>query len=178
MLRGENMWEEYLATYLNDHLAGSVVALELLEHLQSTHPESELVAFFKTLHADIAADRDELEALMGQLKIGESRTRKASAWLAEKMTELKLRFDDPKGGPLRLFESLEALSLGIEGKRSLWLALAAAAKSQPALRIVDFERLTQRAQEQRDRVETLRIKTAKEALMFERSGRSSEAAEA
>jgi hypothetical protein len=49
------------------------------------------------------------------------------------MTELKLRFDDPNAGPLRLFESLEALSLGIEGKRSLWIALTAAAENTPAL---------------------------------------------
>jgi hypothetical protein len=66
--------------------------------------------------------RDELQGLMKHLDIGESRTRKASAWMAEKMTELKLRFDDFRGGPLQLFEALEALSLGIEGKRSLWKA--------------------------------------------------------
>jgi hypothetical protein len=46
---------------------------------------------------------------MKRLNIDQSRTRKASAWLGEKMTELKLRFGDPKDGTLRLFESLEAL---------------------------------------------------------------------
>lgn len=49
---------------------------------------------------------------MKALNIDQSRMRKASAWLAEKFTELKLRFDDPKAGALLLFESLEALSLG------------------------------------------------------------------
>jgi hypothetical protein len=161
------MAHEHIATYLNDHLAGSVVAIELLEHLESTHSESELGAFFKQLRADIAADRDVLDHLMKRLEIGESRIRKASAWLAEKMTELKLRFDDPKDGPLRLFESLEALSLGIEGKRSLWIALKAAAEKSPSLRILDYERLMQRAQEQRNRVETQRIDTAKKALTYD-----------
>jgi len=52
----------------------------------------------ETFHVDIAADRDELEALMKALNIDQSRTRKASAWLAEKFTELKLRFDDSKAG--------------------------------------------------------------------------------
>jgi hypothetical protein len=144
-----------------------VVALELLDHLSATHSEPELNAFFKRLHADVAADRDELQRLIKHLDIGQSRTRKAAAWLAEKMSELKLRFDDPKGGPLRLFESLEALSLGIEGKRCLWIALAAAAERTPSLRILDYERLKQRAQEQRDRVETLRIETARKALAFD-----------
>jgi hypothetical protein len=162
------MADEHIATYLNDHLAGSVVALELLDHLMATHSEADLTAFFRQLRADIAADRDELEGLMQSLNISESRTRKASAWMAEKVTELKLRFDDPEGGPLQLFESLEALSLGIEGKRSLWIALTAAAETTPSLRILDYERLKQRAQEQRDRVETLRIDTARQALTLDR----------
>jgi hypothetical protein len=101
---------------------------------------------------------------MERLEISESRTRKASAWFTEKMTELKLRLDDPKEGSLRLFESLEALSLGIEGKRSLWIALIAAAEQSPSLRILDYERLEERAQEQRDRVENLRIARAKKTL--------------
>jgi hypothetical protein len=158
------MANEHLTTYLNDHLAGSVGALELLDHLNATHSETALGTFFKQLSSDIAADRDELQGLMERLEISESRTRKASAWLAEKMTELKLGFDDSKNGLLRLFESLEALSLGIEGKRSLWTALIAAAEESPSLRILDYERLKQRAQEQRDRVESLRIETAKKAL--------------
>jgi translation initiation factor IF-3 len=107
---------------------------------------------------------------MDYLDVGESRTRKASALLAEKMTELKLQLDDPRGGPLRLFESLEALSLGIEGKRSLWIALAAAEK-MPSLKILDYQRLKQRAEEQRARVEALRIETARIALTLDHSMR-------
>jgi len=158
------MAHEHLATYLNDHLAGSVVALELLEHLEAVHSEDRLRDFFRELRADIAADRDELEALMKALNIDQSRTRKASAWLTEKVTELKLRFDDPKAGALLLFESLEAVSLGIEGKRSLWIALAATSETTPSLRIADYDRLQQRAQEQRDRIEALRVETALMAL--------------
>jgi len=160
------MANDHLATYLNDHLAGSVVALELLEHLEETYTESSLSDFFKQLRADIVADRNELSRLMELLHISESRTRKASAWVAEKMTELKLRLDDSQGGPLFLFESLEALSLGIEGKRGLWIALIAAAEKSPALRIMDYERLKQRAEEQRGRVEKVRVDTAKEALIY------------
>jgi hypothetical protein len=88
--------------------------------------------------------------------------------LAEKMAELKLRIDDPQARTLRLFESLEALSLGIEGKRSLWHALKAVAEKSPSLRIIDYERLIRRAQEQRDQVEALRIDTARKALTYNR----------
>ena len=155
---------EHIATYLNDHLAGSVVALELLEQMIAEHAGTPLERFLAELRADIAADRQELESLMGQLHVEESRTRKASAWLAEKFTELKLRLDDPARGDLRLFESLEALSLGIEGKHALWLALAAAAEDAPSLRLLDYERLARRASEQRSRVEARRLEAAKSAL--------------
>ena len=158
------MGTENIATYLNDHLAGSVVALELLETLGATHEGTALAAFFVKLRTDIDADRQELETLMSRLRISESRTRKASAWFAEKLTELKLRLDDPAGGELRLFESLEALSLGIEGKRCLWLALSTLAGTAPALQSLNYERLLQRAQDQRSSVEELRLEAAKQAL--------------
>jgi hypothetical protein len=161
------MADEHLATYLNDHLAGSVVAVELMENLEAIYADTPVAEFIARLRADVEADRVELKVLMGRLQISESRTRKASAWLTEKFTELKLRLDDSTHGDLRLFESLEALSLGIEGKRSLWLAFAAAAEVSPKLRIADYERLKQRAEEQRSRVETKRIEVAKAALKLD-----------
>jgi hypothetical protein len=123
-----------------------------------------LAAFLAELRTDIVADREALEALMKQLQVTESRTRKGTAWLSEKVTQLKLRLDDPSGGPLRLFEALEAVAIGIEGKRALWRALAAAAEGTPELRVVDYKRLEQRAEEQRQRVEVRRLEAAKLAL--------------
>lgn len=167
MIRREEagMADEHIATYLNDHLAGSVVALELLESLEAAHAGTDVERVASELRIDVAADRGELEALMGRLQVGESRTRKASAWLGEKMTELKLRLDDPAGGALRLLEALEAVSLGIEGKLGLWRALAAAAGGAPSLQGFDYERLAQRAMEQRSRVEAARLDAAKRALI-------------
>jgi hypothetical protein len=159
------MAHEHLATYLNDHLAGSVVALELLEHLEAVQAASDLGEFFSQLKADIAADRKELEGLMKALNIDQSGFRKASAWLTEKLTEMKLRFDDPKAGALLLFESLEALSLGIEGKRSLWIVLSTTAEELRSLKVLQYDRLIERAQAQRNRVESLRLETAKKALV-------------
>jgi hypothetical protein len=156
---------EHLATYLNDHLAGSSAALEILDHLEAVHAERDLGPFVAPLRAEVAADRQELAALMSRLDVAESRTRKASAWFAEKLAELKLRLDDPAGGALRLLEALEALSLGIEGKRGLWGALATAAEDAPALQGVDYTRLGRRAEEQRGQVEALRLKAARRALV-------------
>jgi hypothetical protein len=158
------MAKEHIATYLNDHLAGAVAAIELLEHLEKAHAGEPLATFLAELRTDIAADRQELEALMKQLQAAESPTRKGTAWLGEKVTQLKLRLDDPSGGPLRLLEALDALAVGIEGKRALWRALAATAENTPRFQITDYKRLEQRAQEQRQRVEVKRLEAARLAL--------------
>jgi hypothetical protein len=128
------MANEYLATYLNDHLAGSLAAVELLEHLEAAYAETTLASFFAEVRSDISVDRKELQRLMICLRVTESRPRKVSAWLVGKVTELKIRLDDGARGPLRLLESLEVLGLGIHGKLGLWRALDAAAHSSPEWR--------------------------------------------
>lgn len=155
---------EHLSTYLNDHLAGSVVAVELLENLETIYAKWPIARFAAELRGEIEADVKELESIMTRLEISPSRTRQASAWFTEKFTQLKLRVDDPEDGDLRLFESLEALSLGIEGKKTLWLALAKVSETSPQLRLADYANLISRAGDQRSRVEEKRLEVAREAL--------------
>jgi hypothetical protein len=160
------MTNEHLATYLNDHLAGSVAAIELLEDLEAAYAANELERFFTDLRNDIEADRQELNGLMEQLEIAQSRPRKAGAWIAGKFAELKMRLDDSAHGPLRLLESLDAVELGITGKLALWQALIAAAEVAPALRgALDYQRLARRATEQIERVELRRLEAAKAAFI-------------
>jgi hypothetical protein len=156
------MAKENLEIYLNDHLAGSVVALELLEDLE--REGTGITQALAELRADIEADRKELKGLMDRLGISESSTRKVSAWLTEKLARVKMRVDDKASGSLRLLESLETVALGIHGKLALWLALSAVSDISPELRSVDYEVLAHRAQEQRQRVEVLRLNAAKAAL--------------
>jgi hypothetical protein len=153
---------DHLAVYLNDHLAGSVVAVELLMALEKTHASIE--PDLATLRAEIEQDQAELKTLMNRLNIAESGGRKIGGWLAEKMTQLKMQIDDRSDGALRLFESLEALSLGIEGKLALWRALKAVADLSSYLERSDYERLMKRAIEQRSRAEALRLNAAIAAL--------------
>jgi hypothetical protein len=156
------MANPYLATYLNDHLAGSEAALELLDHLEKEHAGTQIAMLAAGLREDIAADRRELESLMARLEIAQSASRKATAWLSEKATQLKLRLDDPQeGGNLRLLEIFEALSLGIEGKRLLWRSLKTAAVYNPELQGTDYQKLENRADEQRIGLEPFRMGAAK-----------------
>ena len=158
------MARDHIATYLNDHLAGATGAVELLEHLEKEHAGTEVGRLSAELHAEVEADRQALKSIMERLQVSQSRTRKAAAWLGEKAAELKLRLDDPAGGSLRLFESLEALSLGIEGKKSLWRALAATAEEAPDLKVADYQDLIRRAEDQRGRVEAARLEAARRTL--------------
>jgi hypothetical protein len=153
-----------LATYLNDHLAGSEVALELLDHLKRLVPDSLVGQFAADLKMEIAADRQELEALMARLQIAQSRTRKVAAWITEKFTELKLMLDDRQGGALRLLEIWDALSIGIEGKRLPWCSLASALEGRRELAAFDLRKLEQRAEDQRRQVEVKRLQAANVAF--------------
>ena len=158
------MASKHLESYLNDHLAGSSMAVELLANVAATYAGTETQAFATALREDVIADRKVLEDLIAKLGFSQSMPRKASAWIGEKMAQLKLRWDDPASGSFRLFESMEATSLGIEGKRVLWKALADASAANMQLVGPDYEHLMARAQEQRDRVETVRKSAAVEAL--------------
>ncbi len=157
------MANDHLATYLNDHLAGAQGAVELLELLEKADAGHGSRNFAIVLKSEIDADRQELKALVLRLNIQESATRKVSAWFMEKLGELKLLFDS-KDDSFLLFESLEALSIGIEGKRLLWRALAANEHEVKELKGPDYERLIERAEDQRKRVEEERLKAAKRAF--------------
>ena len=158
------MANKHLETYLNDHLAGAYSAVELMDSFEATYTGKAVGHFFADLRADVIADRQELEALMERLNIAKSRSRKVAGWLAEQVTELKLRMDDPASGALRLLEGLELLGAGIHGKQALWLALEAASTEVPELQGMDYERLKQRAEDQRNRVEVVRQEAAKVAF--------------
>ena len=158
------MIKEELPTYLNDHLAGSVGALELLDRLIETYKGKPLEQFFYDLRNEIDQDQDILEDLIEKIGKEESAVRKAGAWVAEKFSRAKIRLSDSEEGQMGLFNALEGLVLGINGKRGLWTALAAAADTMPQLRELDYGRLIKRAANQGDRVEAKRLEVARDVF--------------
>ena len=153
-----------LETYLQDHYAAAVGALDLIQHLGKQHAEDELGDFFQRLHADVSADHAQLENVMTALGLEPSSVRNAGAWVAEKVGRLKLGLADGEEDFLRLLQALETLLAGITGKRLLWRALHAARDSSEVLRMTDFLLLEQRAHDQAERVEERRLPVARRAL--------------
>jgi hypothetical protein len=155
-----------LQTYLNDHLAGATGALQLLGHLIDHAPDAEFAAFCRGLREDVEADVAELQALMKRLDISESAVKKAAGWLAEKASVLKLLLEGEQAGELGRLQALEALALGITGKKALWTALQTAQDASAILGAMDLLRLIRRAEEQHERTEEERLATARRALRF------------
>jgi len=159
------MNSDHLKTYMKDHHAGSVAAVQLLDHLVSANVGKPHEAFFIALRREVSEDQAALEEMLHDLHGSEGLIRGAVAFAGEKLSRVKLLLEDPSGSGLAYFEKLEALALGIEGKRALWRALGAVASETPTLQNVDFDRLNQRAEAQRKRVEAVRIEAAREALI-------------
>lgn len=153
-----------LTNYLNDHLAGSVGALELLDRLIETYREKPLAHFFQDLRDEIHQDQEQLKELMQKLGAEESAVRKAGAWVVEKLSRAKIGLSEAAEGEMGLLLALEAMVLGITGKRSLWRALQAASRTMPQLARLDYAGLEKRAIEQCERVEAKRLETARTAF--------------
>ena len=76
------MADDALETYLNDHLAGSVGAIQMLERAVDDHAGTPLGPQLADLLAGIRAAQEELRDLMRRLGYAESPIKKAGAWLA------------------------------------------------------------------------------------------------
>ena len=152
---------ERLHLYLNDHLAGSVAAIEMIDNPIEHHPEDRFGKFFRDLRNQIHADREKLGDLIRKAGAEESAIRKAGAWLAEKFGRTK--FGDT-GDSVELLQPIEGLALGITGKRLLWRSLQTISANFPELQGVDFSQLEKQAQDQFGRVEDLRMELSREAF--------------
>jgi hypothetical protein len=157
------MSDEALSTYLNDHLAGSVGAIEMVERAITENAGNLLGRRLEEILKEIKKDQAVLQGLIAQVGSKEDPLKKAGAWLAEKVGRMKLGgTGDP--GELARLEVLETLAMGIHGKRALWRALRVVVNKHPVLRDLDLDLLERRAVEQHDRVEEWRLEAAREVL--------------
>jgi hypothetical protein len=154
--------DDYLHIYLNDHLAGSTTGLELVKRARKENEGTPLGDTLADLEREIDADRDELQRLMDELDVARNPAKEAGAWLAEKASRLKLNGQLTGYSPMSRLIELETLFLGVTGKRQLWIALRDV--FGPRLRDFDFDRLIERAESQRDRIEQHRLAAAREAF--------------
>ena len=149
-----------LDSYLNDHLAGSISALELIAHWAEDHKGEPLGSFFVEIEKEIKADQSTFRDVMRVIGIEESKVRKASAWAAEKVGRARMIIAGDEANSLGLVLTLEGLIMGVTGKKLMWRALSAV--KLPELKGYNFEELQRRAEQQVERIEAERISAVRQ----------------
>ena len=162
---------EPLATYLNDHLAGSAAGIQLARRCARGHTGTELGVLLERFVDEFEEDRGELERVMDRLGVGRSAPRQATAIAGEALA--RVRHVIPVAGTsspeIVALEDLELLSLGIEGRRMLWHALRELGDER--LAGTDLAALEDRARGERERLEPFRLDAARRvARMGDRAG--------
>jgi hypothetical protein len=153
-----------LPIYLNDHLTGATLGVELAKRALASNEGSELGDFLRALSTEIAEDRQALLSLMRDLGVTPSRVKVAAGWTAEKVGRLKLNGQLTGYSPLSRLVELEGLAVGIEGKLSMWQALREIRDGDERLQRAPLDDLSARARSQRERLEPYRLAAARDAL--------------
>lgn len=155
--------DRLLAIYLNDHLAGAALGVELARRLRSSNQgDPEFGQPLAEICTEIETDRETLVRLMGRLQVVRNGVKPALARVAERLGRLKLNGQLRGYSPLSRVLELEVLSSGIGGKVQLWNALEE--RFGETLDGFDFHALAERADRQGQLVEDLHLSAARRAL--------------
>jgi hypothetical protein len=146
--------EAPLATYLREHLAGSYAAEAIANRVIERSDDTGTRAFLERFVTDIVKDRSEIEALLEDLDDGRGLVRRA----LDAATEAAGKAADMASPSPGDFADLEALALGVWGKRLLWGTLARLAEVDPRFQGIPLDALMERAERQEKELIRLRHK--------------------
>jgi len=155
---------EPLDVYLNDHLAGSAAAVELVDRVRASNEGTPLATHLEGLGQRIAEDRDTLTAVMEHLGVVRSAPKQLAGKVLETLSRLRLNERVTGSAHVTRLMEVETLSLGIEGKLALWRSLAQVTGSRPELAGFDLAALETRAVDQRAGLEPFRLEAAGQAF--------------
>ncbi|NED95955.1 hypothetical protein G1H11_11605 [Phytoactinopolyspora alkaliphila] len=155
---------ELLGIYLNDHLAGATAGVRLAYRIARSHQGPGDGQTLLRLADDISDDRAQLLSIMNALGISVSRYKAQLAAALEWVGRVKLNGSLLTRSPLSSLDEIEALRLGVEGKRALWRSLREVAKVDDRLDADHLTELEERARAQIDTLERLRLETAAAVL--------------
>ena len=144
-----------LEKYLNEHLSGSSAALDLLSALEEKNRSE--AAGYRALQMEIYQNRLILKCLIQQAGFGRSKAMEYFAKGTAGMALWRFKHHGLQTGQLGLVEALEALELGVHGQMLLWRSLAEDPIASLFTMEVDFQQLIRSAENQKAKVETLRI---------------------
>ncbi|WP_131738468.1 hypothetical protein [Actinomadura roseirufa] len=147
---------EFLAIYMNDHLAGAAGGVGRARALARAHRGSADGGRLQRLADDIATDRGALLAMTGALGLPVRHYKIMALAAMERAGRLKLNGRLRGRSPLTDLVEFEAMRVAIEGKAAGWRTLLVLADREPALDTGDLLMLLARAQAQATLLEELR----------------------
>jgi len=109
-----------LIAYLNDHLSGSDVAIRVVHRLGSTHEGTEEGTLFRRLSKEFEEDRSVVGTLLTRLGASGRSVKRAAGYASGALLSMTAGGEP---GDLSLLRTLEALAVGVQGKRCMWRAL-------------------------------------------------------
>jgi hypothetical protein len=111
-----------VATYLREHLPGADTAIQIVHDLSDAYRGGPEGALFASLYEQFREDRGVVEKILAELGY----TSRSVKRLAGRATGSALgTVAGGAPGDLSLFRTLEALAIGVQGKRCLWRAAQA-----------------------------------------------------
>jgi hypothetical protein len=149
--------QRFLAIYLRDHHAAGVAGTRLARRVADAQTTT---SGLRGVASEIEHDLIALEGIMRSLGVERDRTKDALARIGERLGRLKPNGRLRERSPLSDVLELEALLVGITGKRALWLSLRASSPVQTE----DLELLIERAESQRRVVEEARLRAVRRAF--------------
>ncbi|QFU92283.1 hypothetical protein [Amycolatopsis sp. YIM 10] len=156
--------DAFLGTYINDHLAGATGGVDLIRRLAAAERQTDYGPELRRLAAEIAEDHRSLLEIMERLQVRPARHKAALAWAGEKLARLKFNGRLFTRSPLSRVVELEAMRLGVEGKAAGWRTLRRRAVGDSRLDVTELDRLLERANEQSETLEQLRVRAVTEAF--------------
>lgn len=158
------MADDSMDTYLNDHLAGAMFGSDLAEQIQKRNEGHELGDAVAPIAAEIEEDRQTLVDLMERMDTGKNAVKQVGTWIAEKASRPVFSGFTGSDQDLGNLLALESLTLGVEGKASMWKALIEVRDLYPPLLEIELEDLLTRAENQLQTLEDERRTAAKRAF--------------
>ncbi|WP_134661611.1 MULTISPECIES: hypothetical protein [unclassified Amycolatopsis] len=153
-----------LGIYLNDQLAMGLAWRELARRAARTNQGTEFETPLREVASAIAEDVETFRGIMQAVPVRANPVKAGLAIVAERLGRFKLNGRITSHSPLSRFWELEALAMGIEGKKILWTTLRDSANLGKRLADVDFDALLLRADRQRSLLEPARVRAGEDAF--------------
>jgi hypothetical protein len=158
------MADDAMDAYLNDHLAGATLGSHLAEQIRDRHQGTPLGEVMASIATQVEEDRQTLLALMERMGTSKNPVKHATGWVAEKASRAKFSGIVSRERDHGAFMALESLTLGVEGKRSMWTVLNEITSQYPALASTNLDELINRAGAQHAILENERLAAGARAL--------------